>query len=194
MLKKIITLLGIVLFISCQTRKPELLPPSGPYFQSLSIKFNLHDGESKQNGRIHWRFDERYAKFLFFTPLNQVGLELNAAGEETVLLNFAKKIFWKGEFVSLLHQLWGIELTLDDLKQILVKGLVPQTKLAGKGISVFLKKDNRTGAPERARFRLGSTDLTLRISRREFRPGQIILIDYSGRYQAADLESVLGDD
>ncbi|MCJ7524128.1 MAG: hypothetical protein MUP71_02775 [Candidatus Aminicenantes bacterium] len=194
MLKKIITLLGIVLFISCQTRKPELLPPSGPYFQSLSIKFNFNDGESKQNGRIHWRFDDRSSKFLFFTPLNQVGLELNADGEAAVLLNFAKKIFWKGEFVSLLHQLWGIELNLDDLKQILVKGLVPQTKLASKGISVSLKNDSQTGIPETVRFRRGAADLTLRISRREFSPGKIILINYSGRYQAADLESVLGDD
>ncbi|MFH2108681.1 MAG: hypothetical protein ABII93_08435 [Chrysiogenia bacterium] len=194
MLKKIITLFGIVLFISCQTRKPELLPPSGPYFQSLSIKFNFHDCESKQNGRIHWRFDDHFAKFLFFTPLNQVGLELNVAGEEAVLLNFSKKLLWKGEFVFLLQRLWGIELTLDELKRILVNGRVPQAKLAGRRISVFLKKDNRTGAPETARFRLGSADLTLRISRREFRPGQIILIDYSGRYRAADLASVLGDD
>jgi len=194
MLKKIITLLGIIFFISCQTREPELLPPSGPYFQSLSIKFNFHNDGSKQNGRIHWRFDDRCAKFLFFTPLNQVGLELNADGEEAVLLNFAKKMFWKGEFISLLQRLWGIELTLEDLKQILIKGRVPQTELSSKGISVSLKNDSRTGAPETVRFRRGSTDLTLRISRREFRPGQIILINYSGRYQAADLESVLDDD
>ncbi len=157
MLKKITILLGIVLFISCQARKPELLPPSGPYFQSLSIKFNFHDGESKQNGRIHWRFDDHYAKFLFFTPLNQVGLELNVAGEEAVLLNFAKKIFWKGEFVSLLQRLWGIELTLDDLKQILVKGQVPHDELKGRGISVSLKKNSGSGSPESVRFRLGSS-------------------------------------
>ncbi|TFG79787.1 MAG: hypothetical protein E4H23_04775 [Chrysiogenales bacterium] len=192
--RKLLSLLFILCCLACVRPKITQRPPAGPYFQSLSIKFNFNDGESKQNGRIHWRFDDRYAKFLFFTPLNQVGLELNAAGEEAVLLNFAKKIFWKGEFVSLLQRLWGIELTLDDLKQILVKGRIPKSKLDGKGISVSLKNDSRTGAPKTVRFRRGAADLTLRISRREFRPGQIILIDYSGRYQAADLESVLGDD
>ena len=171
MLKKITVLIGIAVCISCQARRPELQPPAGPYFQSLVVKFNFHEDGSRQNGRVHWRFDERSSKFLFFTPLNQVGLELDAAGEEAVLVNFAKKIFWKGKFATLLQRLWGIELTLDNLKRILVKGTVPRDELKERGITATLKKNSGSGSPDSVLLRRGSAELLLKISRADFRPG-----------------------
>lgn len=194
MLKKVLLLLGAACLFSCQTRKPDLLPPSGPYFRSLSIKFNFRDGTVRQNGRIHWRFDDQCAKFLFFTPLNQVGLELDVAAEDALLVNFSKKAFWRGNFSQLLDRMWGIDLTLSGLKSLLVKGEVPQAEFTGKGVSVSLKNNGKTGAPEAIRLRRGAADLTLQIIKSEFHTGKIILIDYADRYQAADLESVLNDD
>jgi len=194
MLKKVLLLLGVACFFSCQTRKPDLLPPTGPYFQSLSIKFNFSDGKVRQNGRIHWRFDDQCSKFLFFTPLNQVGLELDVAAEDAVLVNFSKKAFWRGDFSQLLDRMWGIDLTLSELKSLLIQGEVPQAEFTGKGISVSLKSNSKTGAPESIRLQRGVVDLTLQIMKNEFRPGKIVLIDYADRYQAADLENVLNDD
>jgi hypothetical protein len=194
MLKKTSILLWIACCLSCQTRKPDLLPPAGPYFQSLGIKFNFSDGTVRQNGRLYWRFDDHCAKFILFTPLNQVGLELDVASESAVLVNFAKKAFWRGDFMVLLDRLWGIKLGLAPLKQLLVNGIVPQAELDKQGIVVHLENNAKSGAPQTVRLRRGTTDLTLRIYKNESHPGKIILIDYSSRYQAEDLENVLNDD
>jgi hypothetical protein len=194
MLKKMLLLIAIAGCLSCQVRKPGLVPPSGPNFQSLSIKFSFHDGESRQSGRILWRFDDRLAKFIFFTPLNQVGLELNASGENATLVNFAKKAFWQGDFAVLLERLWGIELGLAQMKALVAGGIIPEAEFAAQGIAVQLEKAAGSGAPVRVHLRRGSADLTLRITRNEPRPGRIVLIDFSVRYRAADLETVLGND
>lgn len=194
MLKKVLFLFGVASLISCQAPKPDLLPPAGPYFQSMGIKFNYSDGTVRQNGRIHWRFDGQRAKFIFFTPLNQVGLELNASGENATLINFAKKAFWRGDFMVLLDRLWGIELGLAPLQQLLVNGIVPQAELDRQGIIVHLENNTGSGVPRTVRLQRGSAELTLRIYKSELRPGEIVFIDYSGRYQAADLDSVLNDD
>ena len=194
MRKRILLLLAAACFLSCQTPKPNLQPPGGPQFQSQSIKFSFHDGETRQNGRIIWRFDDRLAKFIFFTPLNQVGLELDAIGEDATLVNFAKKAFWRGDFMVLLGRLWGIELGLGPMKDLLAKGIVPRAEFAAQGIDVQLEKNAKTAAPEMIRLRRGTTDLMLRIYKNEWRPGNIVLIDYGSRYQAADLETVLAND
>ncbi len=194
MLKKIFLLVAIACCLSCQPRKPELGPATGPHFQALSIKFSFHDGDSHQSGRILWRFDDRLAKILFFTPLNQVGLELNASGENATLVNFAKKAFWQGDFAVLLDRLWGIELGLGQMKALVAEGIVPEAEFAAQGIAVQLEKAAGGGAPEKVRLRRGTADLTLRITKNELRPGRIALIDFSGRYRAADLETVLDND
>ena len=96
MMKNVLLLFGMAAMVACSTRPPTLHPPAGPHFRSLSIKFSFHDAENRQSGRVHWRFDEKSSKFIFFTPLNQVGLELKVAGENAVLVNVSEKTFGKG--------------------------------------------------------------------------------------------------
>jgi hypothetical protein len=191
MLKKILVLICIAAAVSCQGRKPRLLPIAGEQFCSMSIKFNFRDPQGRQNGRVHWRFDDRSSKFIFFTPLNQVGLELNVAGEEAVLVNFSKKVFWKGDFSLLLDRLWGIGLPLAELRSLLDAGLVPRGGFEEKGIAADVERDALSGAPRSVRLRRGAAVLTLRITRSEFRPGRIVLVDYASRYRPAGLEAVL---
>jgi hypothetical protein len=194
MLKKIIILLAIAGCFSCSMRKPDMLPPSNPFFCSLSIKFNIHDGKVRQNGRVLWRFDDEHAKFLFFSPLNQVGLELDVDSEEAVLVNFAKKTFWRGAFIQLLERMWGIGITLSELKTLMVKGEIPRSSFSEKGIAVSLEYDKKSGSLETVRLKRADTELALRIQKNEFRPGKIVLINYAERYQDVDLETLLTDD
>jgi len=194
MRKKVLLLFGIAAMVACRMRPPDLHPSLGPHFRSLSIKFSFHDAENRQSGRVHWRFDGKSSKFIFFTPLNQVGLELDVAGEEAVLVNFSKKSFWKGDFGSLLDRLWGIGLPLAELKALLEAGEVPAAGFTEKGIAAVIERDPKSGAPRSVRLRRGTAELTLRILNSEFRPGQLVLIDYGGRYRAASLESVLDND
>ena len=191
MSKKALLLLGIAALVSCRHHHPDLQPPLGPHFHSLSIKFSLQDEGARQNGRVIWRFDEDFSKFIFFTPLNQVALELDVAGEEAVLVNFANKTYWRGDFSSMLDRLWGIGVSLSALRPLLLEGVAPTTEFLEKGISVAIERAGASGAPAAVRLSRGGAELALRIFKREFRPGRIVWVDYAGRYRADELQAVL---
>jgi len=191
MLKKFAILIGIACCFSCQLQRPTLQPPAGPYFNSITIKFNFHDGDAAQNGRVLWRFDEASSKFVFFTPINQVGLELEVAGEEAFLVNHSKKSFWRGDFTMLLDRLWGIGLALAELRSLLVFGQEPPGGFAEKGIAAVIERDPASGALRSVILNRGDSRLTLRILKSESRPGRVVLVDYARRYRENELESVL---
>ena len=180
--------------LSCIRPKTIPLPASGPFFQSLSIKFNYSDGQGRQNGRIHWRFDDQSSKMLFFTPLNQVGLELNVNGEASLLVRPGKKLYWRGDFSELLRRLWGIDLTLQELKDLLQKGQVPEEKARDQGIEMSVRANPRTQAVQSVHIRQDGVTLDLKVLKSETRPGNIVLLDYDRRFESAELEDVLADD
>jgi len=194
MMRKALFLLALACVASCRTRGPVLIPPAGPSFRSLSSKFSFHDGEARQNGRVLWRFDGELSKFIFFTPLNQAGLELDVAGEDAVLVNFARKEYWRGDFRVLLERMWGVDMSLSTLKSLVLAGDVPQDEFAAKGIEAAVERGPAGGAPLAVRLRRGGADLSLRLTRDELRPGKIVLVGYEGRYRAAGLERVLEND
>jgi hypothetical protein len=194
MSRKFFCLLVLLCCLSCMTPKIKQLPPSGPYYQTMSIKFNFMDRQGKQKGRIHWRFDERSGKFLFFTPLNQVALELDTVGEVALLINFDKKIFWRGDFSFLLNRIWGIDISLTELKLLLNNGLVPEAKIKEKGLVFSLESARDGQPPQSVRIRQGDALLTLKILKNEAKAGNIVLLNYDSRFQSADLEDVLADD
>jgi hypothetical protein len=180
--------------ISCARPGIRQTPPAGNVFQALVIKFNFSDGRNKQNGKIHWRFDAASSKFLFFTPLNQVGLELDVEGENALLLRPENRLFWRGEFSDLIKRLWDIELTLDELKRLVGAGSLPEEKMRGQGIEISLETNAGDHTPRLVHIRHRHADLTLKIVRKEIHPGSVVFLDYRAKFQEAGLEEVLGDD
>ena len=64
-------------------------------------------------------------------------MELGVAGEEAILVNFGKKIFWQGDFCLMLDRLWGIGLSLSSLRSLLLlDGEAPAEEFLDKGIDV----------------------------------------------------------
>jgi len=194
MVQKLFGWLVLLACAACIGPKIRLAPPAGAYFQAMNVKFNFSDRQGRQNGRVYWRFDDRHAKFIFFTPLNQVALELDVAGETAWLLRPGKKLFWRGDFSRLLDRLWGIELTMEELKKLLLVGEVPQRKLDDNGMTIDLKTDPGNPAPRVVNIRRNDAHVTLRVTNSEIRTGTIVLLDYERRFQAAALEDILSDD
>jgi hypothetical protein len=194
MSRKLFGLLFLLFCLSCARAGGRQEPAAGTFFQSVSIKFNFSDSQGRQNGRVLWRFDAYNAKFLFFTPLNQVGLELNVADETALLLRPGKKLYWRGDFNVLLKRLWGIDLTLEDLEQLLIRGLIPEAKIKEKGIVVYMETNGKDQSPQMVKIRQNEAILTIKILKNEIRPGSIVLINYDQRFQLAELADVLADD
>lgn len=188
-MKKAPLLLALACLVSCRAPHPALAPGAGPSFHVMSLKFSYREAGERQSGRVACRFDDAGAKFVFFTPLNQAGLELDVAGEEARLLNFSEKTYWQGEFSLLLERLWGIGLTLAELKSLLLDPDEPP-RLAGAGIAV--EREDGPGGTQTLRLRREGAELSLRVLKSEARPGRVVLVDYSGRFRAGELEAVLG--
>jgi len=190
MMRKVLLLFLLAGTVSCRTPKSVLLPEDGSVLRSLGIKFSFRDGNDRQNGRIVWRSDGQCSKFVFFSPLGQAGLELDVSGEDAVLVNFSRKEHWQGEFRLLLERMWGVDMSLATLKEIVLSGNVPRGELSALGIFVELEP-GPGDAPKEVRLRREDALLTLRVTRDESRPGRVVLAGYAGRYPAAPLESVL---
>lgn len=188
-MKKILPLLALACWFSCRATRPALAPGAGPCFRVMSLKFSFRAAGERQSGRVACRFDEARAKFVFFTPLNQAGLELAVDGEEAVLANFSAQTYWQGDFSLLLGRLWGIELPLAELKALLLDGRVPPS-LAARGIEVALQGDPGA-SPRQVNLRRGEAALSLLLLKSELRPGRIVPVDYATRYRRAGLEEVL---
>ncbi len=193
MLKKSLIVLAIAGMLCCRARRPELTPPDGTHFRSLGVKFSFREKDVRQSGRIVWRFDGEHSKFIFFTPLNQIGLELDVSGEDAVLANFTRKECWQGDFHVLLERMWGIDMSFSSLKALLLAGEIPRGDFAAKGIEADMEPNPGGGAPRAVRLRRGDAELSLRLTRDEYRPGKVVLAGYEERYRAADLESVLAE-
>lgn len=191
-MKKALLLLALSCIVSCRNPRPALEPGEDHLFRAMSIKFSYREPGSRQSGRVIWRFDEKSSKFVFFTPLNQAGLELDVVGEEALLLNFSEKTYWRGDFSQLLDRLWGIGVTLAELKSLLLAGEAPRARLAEKGIVAEVEAGPGSEGPRTVLLRRAGAELALRVVKSEERPGQVVLVDYSGRYRADGLESVLG--
>jgi hypothetical protein len=194
MARKFIGFLLLLCCLACARPAIRHDPVTGASFRAMSIKFNFSDSRGKQSGRIHWRFDDRNSKFLFFTPLNQVGLELDVAAETALLLRPGRKLYWRGDFNALLDRLWGIDLTLGELKRLVCQGLIPEAKTKEMGIVILLETNPEDHMPHKVNIRRDGVDLTLKVLKSEIRPGSIVLLEPDRRFQAADLEDVLDDD
>ena len=191
---KSIGLLFVLCCLACVHPRIRPVPAAGDSFHILDIKFSFQDSRGRQNGRIHWRFDERNAKFLFFTPLNQLGLELDVAGETALLLRPGRLLYWRGGFSNLLARLWGIDLSLEELKRLVSDGRIPQEKAAALGISIELESGPEGPAPRTVHIGQGDGKVTLRIIKTETRPGQVVLLDRVHGLEPAGLEEILADD
>ena len=189
-MKKSALLLALACLLSCRAPRPALAPGAGPTLRVMSLKFSYREAGERQGGRVACRFDDDAAKFVFFTPLNQAGLELDVAGEEARLLNFAERTYWQGDFSLLLDRLWGIGLTLAELKSLLLDPGAPPPRLAEAGIVV--EREEGGGGPQALRLRREGAELSLRVLKSETRPGRVVLVDYTGRFRAGELEAVLG--
>ena len=194
MARKLSGLLIVLVCFACVRPRVTPAPSDVSSFQAMTIKFNFSGPQGRQNGKVFLRFDDRRAKFIFFNPLNQVALELDVDGETALLLRPDKKLSWRGDFNRLLDRLWGIELNFQELKQLVLKGTLPEGRTTGKDISIQLESASAERLPRTVRIRRHDAELTLKIISSETRPGRVILLERERRFEPAALEEILGDD
>lgn len=146
----------------------------------------------RQNGRVSWRHDADKGKMLFFDPFNRLVLEIQCLGEAVTIINHRRRLFWQGEFRELSQRMWGLDLALAELREILEKGRIPSAISTRPDIRVDIAR--HSGTIKSTRIASAGVFLQLQILKRERLPGTIVFVSRSAVMTIADLTEVLARD
>jgi hypothetical protein len=166
-------LLILLLFFSCVRRDIRFVPGPGQSVEVLNLKFLLSQENGRQTGKIRWKFAEGTSTALFLSPINQVLFEMYAQGENVLLINRRERVYWEGDFQSLIRRYWNMELKLAEIRKIVSEGIVPAPLNTDPAIRIELFR-NRDQTVERVEISNEKSNLSLRVLKRESVPGKIV--------------------
>lgn len=168
----------LLVFPFCSRLKYDVIPHQSAVYHSLRIKVNAKNTGSnqKQNFKILLKYDDSRDKMFFLSPLNQVYGLLLLEGEKAILINSKKKKYWKGNFNSLLREIWKLDFDYREFKQLIVDGVVPEDKIKKQDIEISFEQ-NRSNTnrekPQRMEIISGELLLKIKISQRKTGKGVI---------------------
>lgn len=200
LLPLVVSLLFSLLFSLsfCSRLKYDVLPDSTAVYFSVTIKVNvkLNDpnpgSPKRQNFKILLKYDRQNDKMLFLSPLNQVYGQLFIENEKVLLVNTKEKKYWKGRFNTLIEEIWNLDFTYSQFKELILDGTVPREKTEERGLRISLETDEKTGKPRRITINYNEAVIKLRISDRRTGKGIIDFTHPLKQMEAAAIEEALG--
>jgi hypothetical protein len=162
----------------CSRLKYDVIPHQTAVYHSLRIKVNAKNTSSnqKQNFKILLKYDDSRDKMFFLSPLNQVYGLLLLEGEKAVLISTKKKKYWKGNFSSLLQEIWKLDFNYREFKQLIVDGVVPEDKIKKQDIKIsFEQNPSNTNREKPQRMQIISGDLLLKIKISQRKTGKGVI-------------------
>jgi hypothetical protein len=197
--KLLLPVVSFLLFLPfCSRLKYDVRPDSTAVYFSVTIKVNvkLNDPNSgstkRQSFKILLKFDRQSDKMLFLSPLNQVYGQLFIENEKVLLINNKERKYWKGYFNTLIEEIWALDFTYSQFKDLILNGTVPRERIEDRGLQLSLETDENTGKPDRITINYNNAMIKLRITDRRSGKG---IIDFSHplkHMESATIEEALG--
>lgn len=201
-------LLSFVLFClfllfnpGCSRLKYDIIPDADATYNSITLGVNVgirpQEGKSrqKQSFKILLKYDGARDKMLFLSPLNQVYGQLFIENEKVLLINSKTKRYWRGRFKTLIDEIWALDFTYAEFKELILAGTIPQKKALESSLRISLEKEE--GGDRPARIKIEYNDVTLRLKLSDRRGGKG-RIDFSPRLekvvQKATIREVLEEE
>jgi hypothetical protein len=162
----------------CARLKYDVIPHQTAVYHSLRIKVNAKNSSTrqKQNFKILLKYDDSRDKMFFLSPLNQVYGLLLLEGEKAVFISTKKKKYWKGNFRSLLQEIWKLDFDYREFKQLILDGVVPEKKIKTQDIKISFEQNpssTKKEKPQRMQIISGDLLLKIKISHRKTGKGVI---------------------
>lgn len=176
---------------SCAPRKITLPGDSTGLHNHIKLKFSIGDGEKKDSGKIILKFDRDKSKILFLSPFNQIYYKLYVEKSEALLINTRKKKFWQGDFKTLIEEMWNIDLELDELKMLIMRGTVPDRKVKDSSMEFSLENDKKSGKPKSIKIQKENILLQIKVQNRKVKKGKIEFYVNFSRLKKTELRGVL---
>lgn len=167
-------------------------------YRSLNLSVNITDIPSgrKQSIKILLKFIETKARMLFLgPPLNRVYAVLETDGEAALLIDSKKKKYWRGDFKTLLLEMWDIDFTYMEFKKLLTTGTVPQEKVTQSGLDVSVEMEQKRSQPRKIIISSENIVLKLKISDWKIRKGPLLFSTNLEKMQeSGSLDELLGNE
>ncbi len=183
------------MFAFCSRLKYDVLPDANAVYHSVTIKVNVkvntNPPRKRQNFKIVLKYDDSRDKMLFLSPLNQVYGQLFIKNETALLINTKKKKYWKGDFNRLIDEIWALDFTYAQFKELILTGRVPQNKVKESGFQVSLEREKGSERPERIKIDHRDITIKLRISSHRTGKGIIHFSPRLKKVKKATIEEVL---
>lgn len=137
---------SVIFFQNCRSVIPQtetLNQNSGSFFYYCKIKAKLTIDGKKERTRMLLKYNRSGDRIIFLGVLNQVLFEAIIRGENTLIIIPRKKYFWRGTFSDFLNNFWKLDMTYSELKDLLLKKIIPQKRPVQKNpvIRIINKKN-----------------------------------------------------
>lgn len=180
----------------CSRLSYDVVPHKTALYYSLRLKVNArnnHNGQ-KQNFKILLKYDDSRDKMFFLSPLNQVYGLLWLEGENALLINTKKKTYWQGTFNELVREIWGLDFEYREFKQLIVRGIIPESKLEEQGIEISFPAGSSPEEPEGMKISSRNLLLKIKISDRKTGKGTISLAKPLKGMKKTGINQLLGEE
>lgn len=184
----------------CSRLKYDIIPDANATYNSITFGVNVsirpEGGKSRQRQsfKILLKYDDARDKMLFLSPLNQIYGQLFIENEKVLLINSKKKRYWRGRFKTLIDEIWALDFTYAEFKELLLAGTIPQKRAQESSLRISLEKEE--GSERLARIRIEYQDVTIRIKISDHRSGKGVIY-FAPRLekvvQKGTIEEVLGE-
>ena len=188
-----ITIILIVMFVSCTNLKYDIIPDAKGIYSSVKAKILFKGSDFKFSGKILFKYNRARDKILFLSPINQVYFELFIRKEKTLLINTKRKIYWSGGFHTLFEKMGNINFEYEELKQLILEGIIPEDKLKENDLELSFEKDEKSGKPKRIRITGSEVLIKLKIYGIKERKGKIKFNPNLETLQKSTLDNVLSN-
>ena len=191
MLKNLTIKLLFLLFFFPQcstTTKYSSYPSQAGSFSSLNAKIFFRNDQFKFSGKILLSYDQEQDKILFLSPMNQVYFKVLVMDEHTVLVNLKKRRYWQGPFHILFSRMGKVNLTYQELKDLILKGITPATD---QNYSVSIKKNGEAGPPQQIIIEGQQLLVRIKIRSLKLKKGKIYFKINKNRLVNENLEKTL---
>ncbi len=109
----------LLIFINSCLRKEIKLSNRSFYYKG-KLKISIKNNREKQNFKLIVRMNNNSGRIIVLNPLNIAVFKIIVKNKNALILNFKKKVFWKGNFSKMVIKLFNLDLSYADFFNLIV--------------------------------------------------------------------------
>ncbi len=189
--KTFVLLLLLSAITACGIKSFNMEPDkTGEKYSLVRFKVKTFIDNRKNKLKILLSYDSKGDRLLFFGPMNQVLFEIHISGNYSKIIVPKRKKFWTGEFRMFLIKLWNIDLSYNEIKDLLLHGRVNAKKLRKNGFFMQIFDSENKKRPVVIKLTGEKISLEFKVSGITTRNGKINLSRNLSGYKKVSLEQL----